>query len=85
MSSNCFYEIRRQLTYKQAHYRTKVELVERWYPSSKTCSKCGHVQPKKLSERVFLCQNPDCGHILDRDENAAINLECAPNEKVRLA
>lgn len=85
VSNNCFYEIRRQLTYKQAHYGTKVELVDRWYPSSKTCSKCSHVQQMKLSERVFVCQNPDCGNIQDRDENAAINLECAPPEKVRLA
>ncbi|MEG4292288.1 transposase [Microcoleus sp. C2C3] len=85
VSNNCFYEIRRQLTYKQAHYGTKVELVDRWYPSSKTCSKCSHVQQMKLSDRVFVCQNPDCGNIQDRDENAAINLECAPQEKVRLA
>jgi putative transposase len=36
ISNNCFYEIRRQFIYKQAHYGTKVELVDRWYPSSKT-------------------------------------------------
>lgn len=85
VSNNCLYEIRRQLTYKQAHYGTKVELVDRWYPSSKTCSKCNHIQPMTLSERVFRCQNPQCGHIQDRDENAAVNLECAPSDKVRLA
>lgn len=49
VSNNCFYEIRRQLTYKQAHYGTKVDLVDRWYPSSKTCCKCHHIQPMKLS------------------------------------
>lgn len=85
VSNNCFYEIRRQLTYKQAHYGTKVELVDRWYPSSKTCSKCNHVQPMKLSDRVFECQNLECGHIQDRDENASINLENAPDDKIRLA
>lgn len=85
VSNNCFYEIRRQLTYKQSHYGTKVELVDRWYPSSKTCSKCQHIQPMKLSERVFQCQNPVCNHIQDRDENAAVNLENAPANKVRLA
>jgi putative transposase len=83
VSNNCFYEIRRQLVYKQAHYGTKVELVDRWYPSSKTCSKCGHIQDMKLSDRVFNCQ--ECGHSQDRDENAAINLENAPEDKVRLA
>ncbi|MBW4594499.1 MAG: transposase [Brasilonema angustatum HA4187-MV1] len=53
--------------------------------SSKKCSRCSHIQPMKLSERVFQCQNPQCGHIQDRDENAAANLEFAPDDKVRLA
>jgi putative transposase len=83
VSNNCFYEIRRQLTYKQPHFGTKVELVDRWFPSSKTCSKCGHVQDMKLSNRVFNCGG--CGHSQDRDENASINLENAPVDKVRLA
>lgn len=83
VSNNCFYEIRRQLIYKQVHYGTHVELVDRWYPSSKTCSNCGHVQPMKLSERVFHCQK--CGHSQDRDVNASINLENAPIDRVRRA
>lgn len=83
VSNNCFYEIRRQLIYKQGHYGTKVELVDRWYPSSKTCSKCGHVQPMKLMKRVFNCGA--CGHSQDRDENASVNLENAPENRVRLA
>lgn len=83
VSNQCFYEIRRQLIYKQDHYGTKVELVDRWYPSSKKCSKCDHVQPMKLSERVFNCES--CNHLQDRDENAAINLKNAPSDKVRLA
>jgi putative transposase len=83
VSNNCFYEIRRQLIYKQAHYGTKVELVDRWYPSSKTCSNCGHIQEMKLSERVFNCKK--CQHSLDRDANASINLENAPAERVRRA
>lgn len=85
ISNNCFYEIRRQLIYKQSHYGTKVELVDRWYPSSKKCSRCNHLQPMKLSDRVFQCQNSQCGHVQDRDENAAINLERAPSNKVRRA
>ncbi len=83
VSNNCFYEIRRQLVYKQPHYGTRVGLVDRWFPSSKTCSKCGHVQDMKLSERVFNCQK--CGHSQDRDENASINLKNAPPDRVRLA
>ncbi|GAB1545435.1 RNA-guided endonuclease TnpB family protein [Scytonema sp. NUACC21] len=83
VSDNCFYEIRRQLTYKQFFYGTKVELVDRWYPSSKMCCKCHHVQPMTLSQRIFCCES--CGHTRDRDENASVNLENAPNNKVRLA
>jgi putative transposase len=83
VSNNCFYEIRRQLVYKQAHYGTKVELVDRWYPSSKTCSKCHHIQDIKLSDRVFNCQK--CGHSQDRDANASVNLENAPSDRVRSA
>nr|WP_201280568.1 RNA-guided endonuclease TnpB family protein [Hassalia byssoidea] len=82
-SNNTLQEIRRQLTYKQAHYGTKVELVDRWYPSSKMCQECQHIQPMKLSERVFKCSK--CGVSQDRDANAAINLERAPDSKVRLA
>lgn len=51
----------------------KVELVDRWFPSSKTCSDCGRVKAQLfLSERVFECS--DCGFMVDRDLNAAINL-----------
>lgn len=83
ISSLGLYEFRRQLIYKERFYGTLVELVDRWYPSSKTCSRCGHIQPMPLSERVFVCGN--CGHVQDRDENAATNLKHAPNERVRRA
>jgi putative transposase len=83
ISDNCFYEVRRQLIYKQAHYGTKVEIVDRWYPSSKMCSKCGQIQAMKLSDRVFSCQK--CNHVMDRDKNAAINLRNVPSQKVRSA
>ncbi|MCL1471743.1 RNA-guided endonuclease InsQ/TnpB family protein [Argonema antarcticum] len=83
VTDNCFYEVRRQLIYKQAHYGTKVEIVDRWYPSSKMCCKCRHIQSMKLSERVFRCQK--CNHVQDRDENASVNLENAPDNVVRLA
>jgi putative transposase len=77
VSSLGLYEFRRQLDYKQSHYGTHVELVDRWYPSSKTCSKCGHKQDMKLSDRVFNCGA--CSYSIDRDLNAAINLENADN------
>jgi putative transposase len=49
--------------------------ADRFYPSSKTCSACGAVKAKlRLSERVFICENPACGHVQDRDLNAALNL-----------
>ncbi|WP_082172239.1 zinc ribbon domain-containing protein [Limnoraphis robusta] len=45
----------------------------RFYPSTKTCSSCGHVQQIALKERVFNCQA--CGVSVDRDLNASLNLE----------
>lgn len=78
-----FHEFRRQLTYKAPMFGTRVELVDRWYPSSKTCSRCKHVQPMPLKERVFVCQS--CEQSVDRDLGAAINLASAPDEVVRLA
>ncbi|MEH2056990.1 MAG: transposase [Nostoc sp.] len=83
VSNNCFYEIRRQFTYKQSHYGTRVELVDRWFPSSKMCSKCGYIQPMGKSLRVYNCGG--CGHVQDRDQNASINLRDAPLDKIRLA
>lgn len=79
-----FGEFRRQLIYKASWAGGQVELVDRFYPSSKKCSSCGFIKPKlSLSERVYHCEN--CGHVQDRDENAAWNLCYAPKEKVRLA
>lgn len=71
------------LSYKQAIYGTLVEVVHRWYASSKTCSVCGHVQSMPLSRRIYDCGS--CGQILDRDLNAAINLTNAPLNKIRMA
>ncbi|UNU22591.1 transposase [Microcoleus vaginatus] len=49
-----FYEWRRELTYKSAIYGTVVEVVDRWYPSSKTCSNYGHVQLMPLQAPIFV-------------------------------
>jgi len=73
VSDSNFGEIRRQLEYKAAFAGTHVVIVDRFYPSSKTCSACGYVKPElALSERVYVCQA--CGYVADRDVNAAINL-----------
>lgn len=70
-----FTEFRRQLTYKAAWYGSQVVVVSRWEPSSKTCSACGWVDENlTLADRVFQCQNRNCGQVIDRDLNAAINL-----------
>ena len=78
-----FYEFRREITYKSPIYGTVVELVDRWYPSSKTCSRCGHVQPMPLQARVFVCEA--CGNNCNRDLNAAINLASVSKDRVRMA
>jgi transposase len=70
-----FAEFRRHLLYKAAWYGSQVVLAWRWEPSSRTCSACGWVdEDLQLADRVFRCQNADCGQILDRDLNAAIYL-----------
>ena len=47
--------------------------VDRWFPSSKTCIACGHIHKElKLSDRTYLC--PVCGHVMNRDEQAAKNI-----------
>ena len=69
-------EFRRQLEYKTARTGAVLRVVDRWYPSSKTCSNCGVVKAKlSLSERVFNCDA--CGLSIDRDLNAAINIRVA--------
>ena len=72
--SDCgFGMIRRFLEYKSAKYGTLLLKVNRWFPSSKTCSGCGHTKEKlSLSEREFICE--ECGLVIDRDTNAAINI-----------
>lgn len=69
-----FYEFRRQLQYKGEWYGCEIVLADRFFPSSKTCSCCGAIKPALgLGERTFYCEV--CGYEIDRDLNAAINLE----------
>jgi putative transposase len=68
-----FYEFRRQLTYKCDWYGSKLTVVDRFYPSSKTCSGCSKVKKElELKERTYCCEH--CGLSIDRDLNAALNL-----------
>ena len=68
-----FFEFRRQLTYKCKLYGSKLLVVDRWFPSSRTCSNCStKKETLSLSDRVFECSH--CGFKIDRDLNAAINL-----------
>src|SRR5207248_4039343 len=63
-------ELRRQLAYKTTDRGHRLVAVDRFYPSSKTCSACGEAKATlPLSERVFRCDH--CGHVVDRDVNAA--------------
>ena len=75
-----FGEFKRMLEYKANWYGRKLIFVDRFYPSSKTCNHCGYVNKKlKLSDRQWIC--PDCGEIIERDYNAALNIR---DEGVRL-
>ncbi len=66
-------EIRRQLQYKAEEFGTRLAVIDRFYPSSKTCSSCGWInEGLDLSKRVFVCI--ECGYLTDRDYNAAKNI-----------
>jgi putative transposase len=66
-------ELARQITYKQAWRDGQVVVADRWFPSSKTCSTCGTLRKDlTLKDRTFECRS--CGHVMDRDLNAAVNL-----------
>jgi putative transposase len=69
-------EFRRQLEYKCQRYGRQLVVIDRWYPSSKTCSACGHLLATlTLGTRHWTC--PSCGTRHDRDVNAAKNILAA--------
>ena len=75
-----FYTFRVKLTQKCIQYGIELRVVDRFYPSSKTCSQCSAIKRDlKLSDRTYKCQ---CGLELDRDKNAAINLANAKVYKI---
>jgi putative transposase len=73
VSDQGFGSVRRMLAYKTTRHGGTLLVADRWYPSSKTCSNCGSVKAKlTLKDRTFACDA--CGHVEDRDVNAARNL-----------
>ena len=73
-------EFRRQLDYKKNIFDNTVVKIDRFYPSSKTCSCCGNIKKElKLEDRVYICD--ECGLEIDRDFNAATNIK---NEGLRI-
>jgi putative transposase len=66
------HDFKAKLSYKCEKYGIELVEADRWYPSSKMCSKCGDIKKDlKLSERTYICS---CGLHIDRDLNASINL-----------
>lgn len=69
-----FYEFYRQLQYKSEWNNIKFIVADRFFPSSKLCSKCGNIKKDlKLNDREYICDC--CGVTLDRDYNASLNLK----------
>ena len=73
IQQQCFGEFRRQIEYKSKWNNTKIIIADRFFPSSRLCSCCGKIKKDlKLSDRIYRCE---CGNIIDRDYQAAINLK----------
>ena len=73
VSDASFFEVQRQLLYKTEHYGGYVQLVDRWYPSSKTCHECFWVKKDlTLADRAWTCEQ--CGRVHERDFNASLNI-----------
>ena len=80
VASQKFYEFRIKLQAKCNENGIELRVVDRWFPSSKTCHCCKNIKKDlKLSDRIFKC---DCGYIEDRDFNAALNLRDAMTYEV---
>jgi putative transposase len=76
-----FYEFRRQIEYKAKWAKIPVIIANRYFPSSKTCIRCGKVKKDlKLSDRIYQCE---CGNIIDRDFQAALNLKLYGEEQLK--
>jgi putative transposase len=73
IAEQCLYDFKVKLKYKCEFNGIEFVEADKWYPSSKTCSECGHIKSRlSLSERTYICE--DCAAVIDRDYNASINL-----------
>ncbi len=80
IASQKFFEFKTKLISKCKQNNIELRIVDRFYPSSKTCSNCGKIKKDlKLSDRIYKC---DCGFAIDRDLNASINLKNAKEYKI---
>ncbi|MDT7932625.1 transposase, partial [Clostridium perfringens] len=80
IASQKFFEFKTKLMSKCKQNNIELRIVDRFYPSSKTCSQCGKVKKDlKLSDRIYKCS---CGLDIDRDLNASINLKNAKEYKI---
>ena len=80
VASQKFYEFRTKLKAKCDENGIELRIVDRFYPSSKTCHHCGSVKKNlKLSDRIYRCE---CGYVADRDLNAALNLKDAKTYRI---
>lgn len=74
VQNQSFGEVRRQIEYKSEWKGISVVIADRFYPSSKLCSCCGHIKKDlKLKDRIYKCEV--CGNVMDRDYQAALNLK----------
>lgn len=75
-----FYEFRTKLEVKCKESGIELRVVDRWYPSSRLCHKCGRIKKDlRLSDRKYICE---CGYQADRDFNASLNLRDAKTYKI---
>ena len=73
VQEQCLYEFYRQMTYKCEANNIELITADRWFPSSKMCSRCGCIKKDlKLKDRTYIC--PECGLVIDRDFQASVNL-----------
>ena len=75
-----FYEFRTKIKAKCDENNIELRVVDRFYPSSKTCHHCGSIKKDlKISDRIYRCE---CDYVADRDFNASLNLKDAKTYKI---
>ncbi|MEG1300578.1 MAG: transposase, partial [Erysipelotrichaceae bacterium] len=79
VADNSFGAFVTMLGYKLSEQGKQLIKIDKWFPSTKTCSNCGSVQTISLAERTYTCKS--CGVVINRDYNASINIR---NEGIRL-